>query len=171
MRARREIREPEDLSGLAGWLFMELLLALTVVFLATISFVPQFFGGTGSSINNPSDQPSYTFSKTFEEVFTITYPANPDVDVIKTDLRAFLETNSLPADALIASVQIVGGFNENTENPSDGIARALAFSDQIDQADPLLFAFASTTIGSSRNIQANAVTVSFSFVAEIRAVN
>jgi hypothetical protein len=169
MRRKVVLREPEDLTGLAGWLFTELLLALTVVFLATISFVPQFFGATGSSINNLSGQPTYTFSKIFDEVLTVTYPAEANVETIKTDLRAFLAQNSLPPDALVASVQIVGGYNEATESATAGINRALKFSDQLDAADPMLLAFASTTIGSSRSIQPNAVTVSYSFVADVKA--
>jgi hypothetical protein len=169
MRRKAVLKEPEDLTGLAGWLFTELLLALVVVFLATISFVPQFFGATGSSINSASDQPTYTFSKKFDQVFTVTYPSAVNIEVIKNDLQAFLLTNSLPPDALVASVQIVGGYNEATESAAAGITRALNFSDQLDSADPLLLAFSSTTIGSSRSIQSNAVTVSFSFVADVTA--
>jgi len=36
--------DAEDLTGLAGWMYTDLLLALMVIFLATISFVPQIYG-------------------------------------------------------------------------------------------------------------------------------
>ena len=42
MRARYTPEEPEDASHLAGWMYADLLLALMVIFLATISFVPNF---------------------------------------------------------------------------------------------------------------------------------
>jgi len=42
MRTRFTPEEPGDASHLAGWMYADLLLALMVIFLATISFVPNF---------------------------------------------------------------------------------------------------------------------------------
>ena len=43
--------EEDDLTGLSGWMYTDLLLALVVVFLATITFVPNLDAiGSGSCL-------------------------------------------------------------------------------------------------------------------------
>ena len=52
MRTKKsKFEDAEDLTGLAGWMYTDLLLALMVIFLATISFVPQIFGTISSGSN------------------------------------------------------------------------------------------------------------------------
>ena len=56
--ARRQVAtELEDVTHLAGWMYADLLLALMVIFLATISFVPKF---NNVSINSEKTLSTYT---------------------------------------------------------------------------------------------------------------
>jgi len=56
--------DADDLTGLAGWMYTDLLLALMVIFLATISFVPQIYGTiTSSSSTVANDEPAYSNSQ------------------------------------------------------------------------------------------------------------
>ena len=66
MRTPYEAPVEEDLTGQAGWMYTDLMLALMVVFLATISFVPQFMGSGSAAITDPND-PNYSYSKVFDE--------------------------------------------------------------------------------------------------------
>ena len=57
MRTKKSnFADAEDLTGLAGWMYTDLLLALMVIFLATISFVPQIFGTISSGSNLVDNQ-------------------------------------------------------------------------------------------------------------------
>jgi len=157
---RRTYEDPveEDLTGQAGWMYTDLMLALMVIFLATISFVPQF---TNNSTSDP-DNPDYSYSKIFDESMNTLYESF-NLAQIKSDIARFKLNKGMPADADIVYAQYVGGYSSGSENPSAAIARALAFSQKLDSADPELLTSAATTLSSSNVLKANQVIVRFTF--------
>jgi hypothetical protein len=162
---RRTYEDPveEDLTGHAGWMYTDLMLALMVIFLATISFVPQF---TNNSTTDP-DNPDYSYSKIFDESMNTLYESF-NLAQIKSDIARFKLNKEMPADADIVYAQYVGGYSSGSENPSVAIARALAFSQKLDSADPELLTSAATTLSSSNVLKANQVIVRFTFATPSR---
>jgi hypothetical protein len=162
---RRTYEDPieEDLTGQAGWMYTDLMLALMVIFLATISFVPQFTGNS-SSTSDP-DNPEYAYSKIFEESMNSLYE-NFDLEQIENDIARFKSSKGLMPDSDIVFAQYVGGYANGSENPSIAIARALAFSQRLDAANSELLANAATTLSSSSVLKANQVIVRFTFATQ-----
>jgi len=162
---RRTYEDPveEDLTGQAGWMYTDLMLALMVIFLATISFVPQF---TNNSTSDP-DNPDYSYSKIFDESMNTLYESF-NLAQIKSDIARFKLNKGMPADADIVYAQYVGGYSSGSENPSAAIARALAFSQKLDSADRELLTSAATTLSSSNVLKANQVIVRFTFATPSR---
>jgi hypothetical protein len=161
--------EEEDLTGQAGWMYTDLMLALMVVFLATISFVPQFMGSGSAAITDPND-PNYSYSKVFDESMNTLYEGF-SVTQIKSDIARFKSSKGLPQDADIVYAQYVGGYSSGSESPSTAIARALAFSQKLDSADQELLVNAATTLSSSNVLKPNQVIVRFTFATTSKLGN
>jgi hypothetical protein len=163
VRLRYEEPVEEDLTGYAGWMYTDLMLALMVIFLATISFVPQFTGNS-YSVRNPND-PDYSYSKVFDESMNSLYESF-NLGQIERDIARFKLSKGLPADSDIVFAQYVGGYSSGSENPATAIARALAFSQKLDSANSELLASAATTLSSSNVLKANQVIVRFTFATQ-----
>ncbi len=159
---RRTYEDPieEDLTGQAGWMYTDLMLALMVIFLATISFVPQFTGN-GNSSTDPN-APDYAYSKIFDESMNLLYESF-NLSQIESDIAQFKLNKGLAPDSDIVFAQYVGGYASGTENPSSAIARALAFSQKLDAANPDLLSSAATTLSSSNVLKVNQIIVRFTF--------
>ena len=157
MHNLRELDEREDLTGQAGWVYTDLMLALMVVFLATISFVPEFIG---TNTNEKSD--NYSYSKVLQQSLNLIYE-DFNIGQIRSDISNFKTKNSIPADADIVFIQYVGGYQADTESPSNAVARALSFSKMVDEADKDLVKNAATTLSSSNVLRPNQVIVRFTF--------
>jgi len=156
----------EDLTGQAGWMYTDLMLALMVVFLATISFIPQFMGSGSAAITDPSGS-NYSYSKVFDESLNTLYE-DFSLSQIKSDIAGFKDSRGLSQEADIVYVQYVGGYSSGSENASTAIARALAFSQKLDSGDPELLANAATALSSSNVLKANQVIVRFTFATTIK---
>mgnify|MGYP000353448398 FL=1 len=161
--------QEEDLTGQAGWMYTDLMLALMVVFLATISFIPQFMGSGSAAITDPSGS-NYSYSKVFDESLNTLYE-DFSLSQIKSDIARFKSSQGLPQDADIVFAQYVGGYSSGSENPSAAIARALAFSQKLDSADKELLVSAATTLSSSNVLKANQVIVRFTFATTSKLGN
>lgn len=157
MRTQVPHQEQEDLTGQAGWVYTDLMLALMVVFLATISFVPEFV-----NVNSDSKSDKYTYSKVLDQSLNVVYESF-DSNLIKSDINRFKSNNGIPADADIVYIQYVGGYAAASEAPSIAISRALAFSQKLDRADSQLVKNAATTLSSSNVLKPNQVIVRFTF--------
>lgn len=160
MRRRYTGPVDEDLTGQAGWMYTDLMLALMVVFLATISFVPQFTGNLNAKVG--SDIPDYTYSKIFDESMNGLYESF-NLEQIERDIARFKSSKGLRADSDIVFAQYVGGYSSTSENAATAIARALAFSQKLDSANPDLLAMAATTLSSSNVLKSNQVIIRFTF--------
>ena len=164
MRSRSKYVEAEDASPLAGWMYADLLLALMVIFLATISFVPNF-ASSSSSVTTQIKQISsgYNYNKGLSLVYS-----GFDSKLIEQDISQFKIKEGLPNDAEIIYAQILGGFDVKSESSDDGKLRALEFSIKLSKDNPLLFATAATNIGSNLILKPNEIALRLTFVAKIK---
>ena len=164
-------KDAEDLSGLAGWMYTDLLLALMVIFLATISFVPQIYGTITSASNLDSNrETAYSYYQYYEKPIVKVYDSF-DINIIKQDITNFLVAEKLPVTAFVGSIQIVGGYDAATEEASVGISRAVNYSNLIDQTDPTILSQSSTILSSSTSISSTQVALRFTFIADINVKN
>lgn len=151
-----EAPEVEDLTGLAGWVYTDLMLALMVIFLATISFVPQFMNISKTQNKN------FSYSKVIETTMNMVYDTF-DLQQIRSDVSRFKVNNGIPQDADIVYAQFVGGYRAASENPTMAISRALAFSQRLDQADKTFLKSAATTLSSSNVLTPQQVIIRLTF--------
>jgi hypothetical protein len=163
MRKRVLYSETEDASQLAGWMYADLLLALMVIFLATISFVPNL-SNSSSAVTAQIKQISsgYNYNRGLSLVYN-----GFDSKLITEDIANFKAKEGLPEDAEIIYAQILGGFDLKTENADDGKLRALEFSIKLSKDNPNLFATAATNLGSNLLLKPNEIALRLTFVAKI----
>ena len=62
-----------------------------------------------------NNQPAYSYSQYYKNPLVKVYN-NFDIDLIKQDIANFLVSEGLPTTAFIGSIQIVGGYDKNTED-------------------------------------------------------
>jgi len=157
--------EEDDLSGLAGWMYTDLLVGLMVIFLATITFVPQgsFFKDSGST---PVQNSVYSYSRVVKEPLTLLIQDEqlPDIPAI---IRDFLQQKNLALDSNVVYVQIVGSYNEKLETPEKAVSRALALSQKLEAAYPDILKTPSTTFSRTTTIPSNQVVVRFVFAEQV----
>ena len=161
---------PEDVTGQAGWMFSDMLIALMVVFLATITFIPQFAIGSSSAVGKGNSSTgaggiagSYTYTEHFEGSFTRAYRVD-ELATLAKDIAAYLKNNSIPADAIVDSAQFIGGYAP-TETSAAAIARALDLSKVVEAMSPGLLARASTILNSSPKLSTDLVAIRLTFSA------
>ena len=166
LSSREDIEdEEEDISGLAGWMYSDLLVGLMVIFLATITFVPQ--GSVFNSGGNFTDESTiYSYSKVFDKPLTLLIDDEqlPNIQAIVDDFKL---QNNLSADAAIVYLQIVGSYNEKMENPQQAVTRALSLSQKLEDRYEILFKNASTTFTRTTTIPSNQVVIRMIFADKI----
>lgn len=167
MRVRHHLEEPEDTTAQAGWMYADLFLALMVVFLATISFVPQFNLDPKLSSDPTSEGKAvYSFSKVYDQRLDIVFE-NYDYEFLKSEITKFIEAKKFDTGSEIVFVQIVAGYEPQYENPKMAIDRALEFSKKIDKSNRLLLQHASTTLSSSSTLGKGQVVLQITFAVRI----
>ena len=162
-------QDEEDLTGSAGWMYADLLIALMVIFLATITFVPQstYFTQYGSkTTGNPY---FYTYSRVVKDRPLSILVENNQLPDFTSLLSEFKAKNGIAKDATVAYVQIVGAYKSNLETQQDGVSRALALSQKIESTYKDLFATASTTFNTTTSIPPNQAVIRVLF-AEVVSV-
>ena len=165
---------PEDVAGQAGWMFSDMLIALMVVFLATITFIPQAYSSSTSNLSSGIGENKtiagsgggFTYVERFEQVFINTYRTDQLGELVD-DSALFLEQNGLPADANIDSAQIVAGYDLASEQPAAAIQRSIEFSRQIDEKFPGLLDKAATVLSASSQLNVALVTIRLTYSANI----
>jgi hypothetical protein len=156
------LRAREDATFLAGWMYADLFLAMMVVFLATVSFIPEYLG----SLQQGATNSAYNYTQIYKKPMVVVYQGF-NGDQIASDIRAFIADNKLSADSEIVYAQIVGAYNKNTETPADAILRAQQFSTKMDDSNITLLHHASTTFSSTASIAPDRVVVKFTFASNI----
>ncbi len=158
IRTRYSQDEEEDVSFLAGWMYADLFLATTVIFLATVTFIPEYIGRLDQTATNSA----YNYQEIYKKPMVIAYEGF-DSNQIQQDVTAFLRAERLSPDSEIIYVQIAGPYDSKTESAADAITRAQNFSRKLDLVETGLFRNASTTLSSTTSIPINRVVVKFTF--------
>lgn len=164
MRRRNAVLEDEDVTGLAGWMYSDLLLGLMVVFLATISFIP-----AGTVANGKQDQQvAYAYARVHPVDLEGTYTTT-QITKLVDDIAQFKLAQGLSTTAYVTKAQFVGSFDPDTEPNSTGIERALAFSNAVQNREPRLLRIAATAVRAAKS-NTPAVTVKLTFASEVKVV-
>lgn len=151
----------EDTVSQSGWVFADLLVALSVIFLATISFVPNFEsnqgaisgGNGGTQSGSIALEPgkifrSEGFSRLYQEI---------SVEKLVADINEFRTATGIPSNVEVVALQFIGSASDSVER--SGILEALEFSVALQNAGLDDFADASISIDTSAKLQIGEVTV------------
>lgn len=149
----------EDVTDKAGWMYADLFLALMVVFLATISFVPDLRSApTSSSATEGTAVASSTMGKGGQLQYATFDPIK-----LKADIESYKKENNLSNSSNIVYVQTIGGFDPATQNINDGTVTAVNFSLQMKNALPEYFNQAAFKIATDSGLPKNTVALRFVF--------
>ncbi|MEJ6761083.1 MAG: hypothetical protein QNK54_03695 [Candidatus Planktophila sp.] len=154
MRSRKRTRhEEEDATEQAGWLFADSFLALMVIFLATISFVPDI-KNVEDTVNN------------YTKALTLTYTQYDPVK-IQSDISGFISREGLDGSSEVVFARIIGGapIQQNEEN---GYLLALKYSLQLQRDSVSYFANTRFDMGSSTLVQDQTVLLQLTFAPKGR---
>ena len=146
-------RREEDATSQGGWLFADSFLALMVIFLATISFVPSLGGGmtgTGNIGNIAGGNYVNGLNIAYEKF---------DAAKIQSDIAGFIAGEKLPRNSQVLFAKIVGGYNPATEGENEAKFRALLFSAEIQKAEIAYFQNAKIDLGASKLLKANQIVL------------
>lgn len=167
MRKLVPLEEVEDTTSQGGWMYADLFLALMVIFLATVSFVPSF-GTAGKTDfgNAQSTGPLQSYSKIFPERLDIVFEGF-DFKFLMNSIKEFTDKNKITGSSTISFAQIIAGYDPSKEDAQIAIKRALAFSKEIDQSDHKLLDYASTTLSSSSSLTPNRVVMQITFATRV----
>ena len=158
IRTRYSENEEEDVSFLAGWMYADLFLATTVIFLATVTFIPEYIGRLDQTATNSA----YNYQEIYDKPMVVAYEGF-DSTQIRQDVNAFLSAEKLSPDSEIIYIQIAGPYNSKTESAAEAISRAQNFSRKLDLVETGMFRNASTTLSSTTSIPINQIVVKFTF--------
>lgn len=159
MRKGRAENVGEDVTGQGGWLFADSFLALAVVFLATISFIPPTFQGSGGAISGRGTGDIGTIAGfNYVKGLNLVYDKF-DAAKIETDLADFIKSEKLARNTTVLYAKIIGGYDEKTESSQDGQLRALLFSASLRQSDLGYTQGAKFDLGSTNLIKSNLVVL------------
>lgn len=167
MRSKYHERDlDDDMTEKAGWMYADLFLGLMVIFLATISFVPELRDSastsTGNRVSSNSIRQSTNYN--FDQGLTIVATA-PDSVMLSEKIDKFLKDEKFPADSQVIFVKFIGGYDSEKEDSSEGDRRALEFGWKMRADNPDLFANATTSADSSPDLKSGEVAIVLTFSA------
>jgi predicted secreted hydrolase len=166
MRNRRAFQTHaiEDATSQAGWMYADLFLALMVIFLATISFIPELSGSNGSGAA-ATPQSVVVKSLNFDQGMAQLYEGF-DLVRLRADIENFKKKLKLNNDAEVIYVQVIGGYAKN-ENPSVGTLAAINYSVEMKKQAADLFGAAAIKLDTSKGIPSGSVALRITFAPKI----
>ena len=145
-RRKVEIEEREDAATeQGGWLFADSFLALMIIFLATISFVPD--------VKNVADTTGQ-----YSESLSLAY-STYDPAAIQSDLNKFISDKALPGSSRVVFARIIGGAPENSQKQDNGYLLALKYSIQLQRDEVNRFKDTRFDLSSSSMVQDGTVVM------------
>lgn len=164
MRSKRvEASEfAEDVTHQAGWMYADLFLALMVIFLATISFVPKLTAGPATGASKVQESVALK-SVNFDQGMANLYNGF-DLERLRADIAAFKKKSKLSDTADIIYVQVIGGYAKG-EKASVGTLAAIDFSVKLKKEAADLFDGAAIKLDTSNSIPSGAVALRLTFAA------
>jgi hypothetical protein len=149
-RIRSTRRQVEDATSQGGWLFADSFLALMVIFLATISFVPL--------LTSPSPDQAVGSSGNYKNAFVMVFESY-NRNLLESELKEFFIREELPLGTKVLYAEILGGYSEDTESEYDGNLRGLAFAVALKKDNVPFFSSATINVGASTSIEQNQILV------------
>jgi hypothetical protein len=149
-RIRPARRQVEDATSQGGWLFADSFLALMVIFLATISFVPL--------LTSPSPDQAVGSAGNYKNAFVMVFDTY-NRDLLDTELKAFFIKEELPLGTKVLYAEILGGYDPANEAEYDGNLKGLAFAVALKKDNLPVFSSATINVGASSSIKQNQVLV------------
>ena len=128
-------RASEDVTGLAGWLFTDLLLGLVMVFISAVAFVAYKNADDGSTALRKCTERAAAFVK---EPLQIRYKKGEGSEIGK-DISEYLVTKKNTLEAFEnprVAVGIIYGWYQEGGNANDGVKAAKTFYDRFHESDP-----------------------------------
>jgi hypothetical protein len=151
----------EDVTDKAGWMYADLFLALMVIFLATISFVPDLrTAPTSNSIVEGTSVASSAINKGAQIQYSVF-----DAEKLKADIDAYKKENGLTSSSAIIYVQTIGGFDAATQTVNEGTVTAVNFSLKMKNALPEYFNEAAFKIATDAGLSKNTVSLRLVFAS------
>jgi hypothetical protein len=147
----------EDVTDKAGWMYADLFLALMVIFLATISFVPEFRAAPTSNTEGTT-----VASSTMNKGANFQY-SGFDPEKLKADIAKYRLENNLSAASKIVYVQVSGGYDSAKQNVNAGTVTAISFSVNMKKDLPELFNSADFKIDTSADLSPNSISLRIVF--------
>lgn len=146
--ARKRLRiEEEDATRQAGWLFADSFLALMVIFLATISFVPALTSGVVMGSGSVGKIAGSNYIKGL----VLTYDKF-DAAAITKDVATFIKNEKLSPASEVLYAKIVGGYSAS-EGADQGTVRAIAVSVQLMKSAIAYFANTAIDLSASNQLK------------------
>ena len=155
--------DEEDSTLQAGWLFADSFLALMVIFLATISFVPLLANpedtgfGSGGAVNSKLNVSSG---------LVLTYD-NFSEDAISLDIADYVREKNLSKNYEVTYTQVVGGYDPAIEDAFQGNLRAINFSIKLQRAEIDVFRNSTFNVGTSNLIPSGKVVLRITIVEKL----
>ena len=165
MKTRSQV---EDSSSQAGWMFADLFLALTVIFLATVSFIP--YGSIGSAsqpgkIENqrPSNQIQDQELALISNGFIGQYFAGSTSKFV-SDLQSYFEIKGIPAGTNALFLEVIGNTTKFGVANDAGNLDALKFVINLRKEIPAVLSGTNTSINLSPDVNPGTVRVKITFI-------
>lgn len=149
MARKRILSADEDVTSQAGWLFADSFLALMIIFLATISFVPSTYGGGGGEILG-TGRIGNIAGTNYVEGMVLAYEVVDPIR-INEDIAAYIKEKGLAPNTRVFYAKIIGGYSEKDAD-SVGTTRAIEFAINLRKAGVSYFGNTKIDIGSSKLI-------------------
>ncbi|CAB4885601.1 unannotated protein [freshwater metagenome] len=156
---RQKRRHREDPSAQAGWMFADLLLAIAVIFLATISFVPTEAALSPNLIAAAAADPTVNVNKNSIPLTQF------DQITIMLAMQKYAQDNNLPPEYTVSSVSIVGGYNLDSETADRGTQTALRYATGIAELNLPYFKNTSTILSASSTIPSGQVVLNLTITS------
>ena len=160
----------EDSSSQAGWMFADLFLALTVIFLATVSFIPQGTQGESKSqgtSTSSQDVQNGNLEKN-DEVLLISngfigeYSVNDRATFVR-DLNDYMTGKGLPNSTSALYLEVIGHTTEYGTPNDNGNLDALKFVIELRKLIPNVLEGTNTSINLSPDVAPKTVRVKLTF--------
>lgn len=159
----------DDALQISGWVFADLLLSLTIIFLVSISFtIPEKIGIGAIANNQAQSQNNFQNSILDDRVPNNQginfYYSNFNREALISDLEKYFSQERLDPDTDVIYAQVVGGFDASFEGSELGTFRALEFSIALKQAEISAFSKANFDLTTSSQLAPDQVALRLSFV-------
>jgi hypothetical protein len=171
--ARKKAIPLDDAASQAGWVFADLLLLLSIIFLTSISFAlpsssendSEGVSGLGGNSVAPSIDQTIT-NNPYEQGYYFVY-SSFNKDRLLKDLSRYFASKAMPTNTDVIYAQLVGGYKEGVEGSDAGTMAALKFSIELTKAKITAFENTSVDLLTSSKIPSGYVALRLTFAPAV----